>query len=153
VAYALILTGIVLFLATFRGDVAQLGALLKGDILSGNFIYWIGSVIILGSLGYIKALKEFSDLFLVLVIVALVLSNRGAFSQFMSALQQIKSGNCPQNNSASVSPNAITLTGGSANLANMSSTLNNWDSIVNSQQGGSVTSVPSIMSLTVTPGG
>jgi len=152
VAYALILTGIVLFLATFRGDVAQLGALLKGDILSGNFLYWIGAVIILGSLGYIKALKHFSDLFLVLVIVALVLSNRGVFSQFMIALRQIKSGNCPQNASAA-SPNALTLEGGSANLANMSSTLNNWDSVLNSQQSALTTSVPSIVSLTVTPGG
>lgn len=153
--YALILTGIVIFLATFRGDISQLGTLLKGDILSGNFLYWIGAVIVLGAIGYIKALKHFSDLFLVLLIVALMLSNRGFFAQFMAALKQIKAGNCPKTKSASsANTHGAALSGGNSTLAQGAQSLTSWANFLTPQSASAnPVATPSIMSLTVTPGG
>lgn len=78
----LVLTGI-------KGSAADLYALLVSDFTGpNNFIYWMFAILLLGSLGYIKGLEQFSKLFLILVLIVLFLDNRGFFAQFQAFLNQ-----------------------------------------------------------------
>jgi hypothetical protein len=61
-----------------------------------NFIYWMLSILILGSLGYVEDLRGFSRALLVLVVIVLVLhegdpkaSGGGFFQKFTDAVAQI----------------------------------------------------------------
>jgi hypothetical protein len=85
--FALIIVGIVLLAAALRGQSANLFSQLKADFTgSGNYIYWVLAILIIGSIGYVKKLQPISDAFLALVLVVLFLSNKGFFAQFMSGI-------------------------------------------------------------------
>lgn len=94
-AYALMTVGIILLIASVRNTQGDLFALLKGDFTGqNNFIYWVLSILIIGSLGYIPKLKSLSTAFLGLVIVVLFLkkgnpinnAGGGFFNQFFAAV-------------------------------------------------------------------
>ena len=69
-------SGLVLVLVGLNGNPAKLYALIASDFSGpGTFIYWLLAMVILGSLGYIKGLENFSKLFLILVLLALFLDN------------------------------------------------------------------------------
>jgi hypothetical protein len=92
--FALLIVGIVLLSAALRGQAGTLFSTLKSDFTgSGNYIYWVVAILVVGSVGYVKKLQPISDAFLGLVLIVLFLSNKGFFSQFMSALQSPS--NCP----------------------------------------------------------
>lgn len=85
--FALLIVGIVLVVSAVRGTTDNLTTLVKGDFTGqDNFIYWFVSILIIGALGYIDALKGLSRMFLALVIVVLFLRNGGFFQQAQSAL-------------------------------------------------------------------
>jgi hypothetical protein len=86
-SFVLLTIGAVLLVASVRNTQDQLFSLLKGDFTGpNNFIYWFISIILIGALGYIKALKPLSNVLLALVIVVLFLKRGGFFSQFTSAI-------------------------------------------------------------------
>ena len=86
--YALLFIGTVLIVAGIRNTQGQLGKLLVSDFTgAGNFIYWIIAIIVIGSIGYIQGFEKFSRAFMTLIIVGLLLSNQGFFTQFLSAIQ------------------------------------------------------------------
>jgi len=86
--FALIFIGMLLVISGFQDTYQQLGQQVQKDFTgSGNFIYWIISIGLLGSLGYVDELKTFSRASMALVIVVMFLSNKGIFSQFNSAVQ------------------------------------------------------------------
>ena len=86
--YVLLFIGAVLIISGIRNTQGQLGKLLISDFTgSGNFIYWIVSIIVVGSIGYIDGFEKFSRAFMVLIVLALLLSNKGFFTQFVSALK------------------------------------------------------------------
>lgn len=93
--FAFLIVGSVLVISGVKGTSQQLLTLVKGDLQGKNgYLYWIVSILIVGSLGYIPALKGFSRAFLVLVLVVLVLregnpQSGGFFAKFTSALTQI----------------------------------------------------------------
>ena len=95
--FVLIIVGIFLFVSAIRGTTGQLATLVKGDFASSgtthSFLYWFVSILVIGAIGYVPALKKLSDAFLVLVILSLAIANKGFFAQFNSALQQIASMN------------------------------------------------------------
>lgn len=81
----LIGSGLVLVITGLNGDAAQLWGLLAADFQgTGSYRYWAVSIIVLGAIGYIPSLEQFSHLFLVLVIVALLLNNKGFFTQLQT---------------------------------------------------------------------
>jgi hypothetical protein len=88
----LIGTGIVFILTGVKGDAGKLWALVQGDFTGpNNFVYWLFSILVLGSLGYIPALKNLSRLFVALVLIVLLLDNKGFFSklqEFVNSSQQ-----------------------------------------------------------------
>jgi hypothetical protein len=81
-------TGLVMVLVGLNGDASKLYQLLAADFSGpGSFIYWVFAIIILGSLGYIKGLENFSKMFLILVLIVLFLDNGGFFAQFQAYLK------------------------------------------------------------------
>lgn len=85
--------------AGVRGQSKQLLALLKNDLTGqNNYVYWMLSILVIGSLGYIDALRPLSRAFLVLVIVVLILkegnpnqTGGGFFQEFQTSLSKITS--------------------------------------------------------------
>lgn len=95
--FALIIVGLVLLVAAIRGTTSGpdgLFELVKGDFQGeGNFVYWVVSILIIGSIGYIPRLRPLSVAFLTLVIVVLFLTrgdpnkaSGGFFEKFTGAL-------------------------------------------------------------------
>jgi|ERR1700733_221540 len=96
VAIAAIVTGL-------RGTQGQLLTLLKSDFTtSNNFGIWILAIVAVGSLGYVPGLKTISNGLLILVVVVLLLSNKGFFSQFSSAVTTVGATNATPNQTATV---------------------------------------------------
>lgn len=92
--FALLIIGLVLVTAAVRDQQAALIALIGGDFSGpGNFSYWVLAIIVIGSVGYLPKAKPVSDGFLVLILIALVLTRGspsfpggGVFSQLTTAL-------------------------------------------------------------------
>lgn len=98
--FAFILLGALFTISGVRGKSNDLFTLFKGEFTGeNNFLYWLVSILLIGSLGYIPAMRPLSRAFLVLVLVVLVLkegnpnsSGGGFFSQFTDSLKQISKG-------------------------------------------------------------
>lgn len=85
--YALVIIGLILIVSGVRDTHTQLGAQLKQDLTgSQNFGQYALAIFAVGSLGYIDALRKFSTWFMALILIALVLSNRGFFNEFKKAV-------------------------------------------------------------------
>ena len=88
-SFVLLIIGAVLLMSAIRGTNDQLFGLLKNDFTGpNNFIYWLLSIVVVGSLGYVPKLKPLSTAFLALIIIALIFSKKNAafFSLFTSQL-------------------------------------------------------------------
>lgn len=84
----LIGSGIVLVFVGLNGNAGQLYGLIASDFSGPNsFVYWMLAIIVLGALGYIKGLENFSKAFLILVLLVLFLDNGGFFQQFQAFLK------------------------------------------------------------------
>lgn len=84
-------TGLVFLLTGIKGDAAKLFGLLQGDFQGeNNFIYWFFSILVLGSLGYIKHLENLSRVFIALVVVVLLLDNKGFFAKLQEFIDSSK---------------------------------------------------------------
>lgn len=87
--FALVFVGLLLIVTGAKNTYKEFGAELAEDFTGpGNFTYWIVALGAMGSIGYIKAAQPFSRAFMALILVAMVLSNRGVFAQLQSALGQ-----------------------------------------------------------------
>jgi len=93
--FAFIIVGIVMLISGVRGKSANLLTLLKGDLTgSNNFVYWILSILVIGSLGYVDEFKTLSRALLGLVLVVLILADDkngsgGFFATLQSDLKQL----------------------------------------------------------------
>jgi hypothetical protein len=86
--FAFLLLGSMFVISGVRGTDTQLLALLKGDFTgTPNFISWLLAILLIGSLGYVEALRPLSRIFLTLVILVLLIHNRGFFTMFMQQIQ------------------------------------------------------------------
>lgn len=90
--FALIVFGLVLTVASVRGRENDLFALLKSELTGpNNFVYWFLAIVAIGSIGYIPRLRGFANAFMALVLIALLLHERGFFAQFSAALKPSQS--------------------------------------------------------------
>ncbi len=81
----LILSGALLILTGVKGDPGQLLQLVISDIKGQNgekgYAVWMFAILVLGFIGYIKSLQTLSRSFIALVVLVLLLHNRGFFAQ------------------------------------------------------------------------
>lgn len=87
--FALSIIGILLIVVGFQNTYKEFGKQLASDFTGdNNFIYWIASLGVIGALGYIESLKKFSRIFMALIIIVMVLVNRGLFDKLMQAIRE-----------------------------------------------------------------
>lgn len=77
--FALIIVGIVLLIVAVRNRVQPFFAQVSGDLwnngnLKGGFVAWAIALLIVGVVGYLPSLQKLSRAFLVLIVIAIVLS-------------------------------------------------------------------------------
>lgn len=81
--FVLIAVGIVLLVSAVKNTTGDLFTLLKGDFTgSNNYLYWVVSILIIGAVGYVPTFRNLSRMFLALVIIVLLISKGGFFTQF-----------------------------------------------------------------------
>lgn len=93
-AFALLIIGLSLVIVSVRNTQATFTARVANDFKgSGNFVYWIVAILIIGAIGYIPKAKPVSDLFLVLILLVLFLKKGnpsgvggGFFQQFTQSI-------------------------------------------------------------------
>lgn len=87
----ILIVGILLIVVGINNKIPDLVALVKEDFRPtenvAGFHVWIIAIFVAGSLGYIKELKPVANAFLTLIIISLLLSNKGFFAQFTSAIE------------------------------------------------------------------
>lgn len=87
----ILLVGILLVAAGINNKIPDLVQLVKDDFTKAGdvqpFQIWIVAIFVAGSLGYVKAFKGVANAFLVLIMITLIISNRGFFDKFMQALK------------------------------------------------------------------
>lgn len=107
--FALAIIGILFMVTAIKGTTSSFFSLVASDFQgSGNYVYWVVSILVIGSIGYVKRLQPISDMFLALVLIVLFLQNKGFFAQFTSAIQS-GSGNCTIGQNASDAANTAAL--------------------------------------------
>lgn len=81
--FAFAFVGILIFVIGIRGTHNEAIQLIRDDFTGqNNFFTWIGAIVGIGALGYIKEIRPISQAFLTLVVIVLFLSNRGFFAEF-----------------------------------------------------------------------
>jgi hypothetical protein len=78
--------GVVLIVSGVRGTVTgsnpNLVDLVKSDLTGQpNYTEWMVAILAVGAVGYIDDLKELSRAFMTLIVIGLLLSNKGFFSE------------------------------------------------------------------------
>lgn len=85
----LIVIGLIMIVTGAQNTHAQFAAQVRSDFTGpGNFVYWVVSIGVVGSIGYIPKFQSFSRLFLALIIIAFVLKNGGFIDKLREFLTQ-----------------------------------------------------------------
>lgn len=111
---------VIILFSAINNKLSDLSALVKEDWQPSkgvSFGVWLLAIVVIGVIGYYKPLKAFSNTFLVLVFVAIIISNKGFYSQFASAFN-FKFAATPGTNS--------TTGGGSGNQSSASNILSGF---------------------------
>lgn len=115
--FALLFLGLMLISVGAQGTQAQLGTQLETDFSgAGSFWYYIIGLFLCGLIGYYQPLKGASRLFLGLIILVLLLSNQGFWSQLQTALSSPTAATAPT--TPTPQPNLI----GASNAAGIAAT-------------------------------
>lgn len=82
---------VLLIAAGINNKTRELGELI-GDSFrpqdgSPSFITWILALLLVGSLGYVSQLKPVANALIALILIVLLLSNKGFFEKFTGALK------------------------------------------------------------------
>lgn len=95
--FFLILIGFGLVVIGYRGTQSQFLTLLKNDFSGPNnfFLFALG-IFVVGLVGYVPKLKGLSNAFMGLIIVVILLANKGFFNQFTAQVQSTQTPQ-PQN--------------------------------------------------------
>lgn len=81
--FILLAAGILMLVVGVRGTQDDFIKLIKEDFSGqGNFIVWILAIFVVGAIGYIPKMQTLSRLFLVLLLLTLIISNKGFFTSF-----------------------------------------------------------------------
>lgn len=125
--FLLSIIGLILIVSAYQNTYSQLSKLVANDFTgSGNFLYWMIAVLVIGSVGYYSPKSQMiSRLFLGLVLLGIIFSSKTA-GILGSILPQLQSGTTQQASAPSASgSNADTFASSFLNAANGGTTNNN----------------------------
>ena len=89
--FVIIAMGILLVIAGVRGTERVLYGLIYDDVLgSGGFIWWLIAIGLVGVIGYNKKFQPVSIAFMSLILLALLLSTKGAFADLISQINTVQ---------------------------------------------------------------
>lgn len=116
--FALTIIGMLFIITGFQDTYKEFFTEVEGDFTGADsFIYWFISIGLVGSLGYIPELKNFSRASMALILVAMVLADKGGvFAKFN---QQIQAGDTTPVNAPG---DSLPATGSSGSGSGSSST-------------------------------
>lgn len=106
--FALVIVGLLMIVTGVNNTYSQFGEQVRKD--ANGFLPYALAIGATGALGYFDALKKFSHLFLALILISLVLSNKGFFQNFTAGI-----------NAAPVAPTANATSAGSTGLPSSAS--------------------------------
>ena len=87
--FALVTIGLILIVSGARDTYAALGKELIEDFTGeGNFLYWLLAIGALGALGAIPQFRTMSRAFMALIIISMVIANRGFAAKFSEAIEK-----------------------------------------------------------------
>jgi hypothetical protein len=85
--FILALIGLLMIDTGYQGTYRQFGTLVAGEFTAKpSFLYFVAGIGAVGAIGYIDSLRVFSRLFLTLILIGIVVSNKGFFANFQKAL-------------------------------------------------------------------
>lgn len=85
--FALVFIGLMMIVSGARNTHVQLGEQITKDFTGpGNFTTWIVALGLLGAIGYNEKARPLSHAFMALIIIAMVLANKGFFQKLSEAL-------------------------------------------------------------------
>ena len=83
-----LIVGILFLVLARQGTQGDFETLLKSEFSgSQSFIVWVSAIVILGLVGFWKPARPITDAGIGLILLVLILSNKGLFSQFNNALR------------------------------------------------------------------
>ena len=86
--YALVIIGLLMIITGVLNTYAAFASQLQSDFTGpGNFVFWVIALGSVGALGYVDSLRTFSHYFMALILIALILNNKGVFANFQKAIQ------------------------------------------------------------------
>ncbi len=88
-----LIVGALLIIVAINNKLPELQSLVSGDLRvndkgKAGFLVWIAAIFAIGAIGYAKPLKPVANSFLVLIVVVMLLSNRGFFTNFAKAIER-----------------------------------------------------------------
>lgn len=87
-AFVFVMVGLLAIVTGAKGTYAQFGSQVVSDFTGSKpFTWWVLAIGGIGALGYIDALRTFSRLFMTLILLSMLLSNRGFFTQLTAAIK------------------------------------------------------------------
>lgn len=96
--FALVIIGLVMIVTGAKDTHCAFGKQMTEDFTGkNNFTFWIASIGAVGALGYFQSMRDFSRMFMALILIGMILAQQraasgGFFAQFSAAL---KSGPVP----------------------------------------------------------
>jgi len=76
-----------LIVTAMKGNQAAVMMQVKKDFTgSGNFLYWILAILVLGAIGYVPMLQKGSKLLVALIVIVFIVANKGIFAKIQQAL-------------------------------------------------------------------
>lgn len=89
----LLLVGTLLIVVAINDKLPELQSLIAGDLRKSSsgqagFGVWIVAIFAVGAIGYAKPLRPFANSFLVLIVLVMLLSNKGFFANFTKAVER-----------------------------------------------------------------
>lgn len=87
-----LIVGALLIIVSINDKLAELGGLVRDDFTTSSdapsFSAWLLAIFVAGSLGYIKELRPVANAFLVLIVIGMLLSNKGFFAKFSQSISR-----------------------------------------------------------------
>lgn len=114
-AFGFLLIALVLIVTAFLNTQGLLGSQLASD--GPGYLKWAAAIIAIGLIGYIPGFSTASKLFLALVLLVILISNKGVFSNLQSAIENPQSGLTPPTPPTVTGNPTINLNGGSSGSA------------------------------------